>query len=288
MKRSTIDLAPRRHIIMLVLQWAWCLFSDLAFLQQKASETLLVIGGERGGLSCLEVVLKKKLQRCVQFDTLHDLNTHAHTSREVKRKSLVNKRTSQCIKTTHFVTLLESITCKAADSSGNVYRYISLRLSSYPVLNPYPDALEPKNQEEFWSCFWITVKLLENRSLRKCGCFCVFVWAGVHVWIGKQARLGCLLWVSCIVPPWTCTGLASCWPSWCSLTNPWRFCGWSGRSSPPVSSAFEYQMAKAGPQNCQGIWLERLPTQHAMFFSASCPSPPPPLSRFHPLVRHER
>lgn len=177
----------------------------------------------------------------------------------------------------------QGINCKAADSSGNVY--ISLRLSSYLMLNPYPLALKQKNQEEFWSCFWITVKVWENRSLRKRGCFCVRApcmcvsvcvceresekerekhFTRVNRNAGKT-RLA-PVWVSCLTSPCTCTGPASCWPSWCSLTNPWRFCGWSGRSSPPVSSAFEYQMAKAGPRNCQGIWLERLPTQHAMFF----------------------
>lgn len=93
------------------------------------------------------------------------------------------------------------------------------------------------------------------------------------VWIGMQARLGRLLcgWAASS-PPSTYTGPASCWPSWCSLTNPWRLCGWSGRSSPPVSSAFWMSDCKGEASekkkisNCQGIWLECLPTQHKMFF----------------------
>lgn len=142
----------------------------------------------------------------------------------------------------------QGINCRAADSSGNVY--ISLRLASYLMLNPYPLAVKHKNQEEFWSCFWITVKVWENRSLRKRGCLCVFVCTCVCLRAretGKTRLTLVCVCVDCIASPWTCTGPASCWPSWCSLTNPWWYCGWSGRSSPPVSSAFEYQMAKAGP-----------------------------------------
>lgn len=107
--------------------------------------------------------------------------------------------------------------------------------------------------------------------------------------------------VDCIASPWTCTGPASCWPSWCSLTNPWWYCGWSGRSSPPVSSAFEYQMAKAGP----GKKKSKLPrdltgapanTTWNVFLVLPAPSPPPPalscvlsqVSFFHPLVWHKR
>lgn len=88
---------------------------------------------------------------------------------------------------------------------------------------------------------------------RVCVCLCVHTrthtpqFGHVNRTAGKTGSAP--VWVSSLESPCLHAALRPCvlLTYLVLLTNPWRLCGWSGRSSPPDSSALKYQMAKAGP-----------------------------------------
>lgn len=129
------------------------------------------------------------------------------------------------------------------------------------------------------------------RAWRLCVFVCVRAWACVRewawgrerhtqhrsrVWIGRQARLGRLLcgWAAWS-PPCTCTGPASCWPTWCSWLIPDDCAGGLGGALPQFRlhlnirwqrrGLMELKKKKKEYLNCQGIWAGAHNTQ--CFFS---------------------